>query len=43
MADLHLERFKQKQADEVEKTKIFWFPTDDSTGPGGMQFGTGLK
>ena len=43
MADLHLERFKQKQADEAEKTKIFWFPTDDSTGPGGMQFGNGLK
>jgi prepilin-type N-terminal cleavage/methylation domain-containing protein/prepilin-type processing-associated H-X9-DG protein len=43
MADLHLERLKQKQADDAEKTKIFWFPTDDSTGPGGMQFGTGLK
>ena len=43
MADLHLERLKQKQADIVEKTKIFWFPTDDTSGPNGMQIGAGLR
>ncbi len=43
MADLHLEQPLQKQADAAEKTKIFWFPTDDTSGPNGMNFGTGLQ
>jgi prepilin-type N-terminal cleavage/methylation domain-containing protein/prepilin-type processing-associated H-X9-DG protein len=43
MADLHLERPIQKDADAAEKTKIFWFPTDNTSGPNGMNFGNGLK
>jgi prepilin-type N-terminal cleavage/methylation domain-containing protein len=43
MADNHLERLKQKQADILEKTKIFWFPTDDTRGPNGMNFGLNLQ
>jgi prepilin-type processing-associated H-X9-DG protein len=43
MADLHIEKMRQKQSVEVEKLKRFWFPTDDTTGPNGMQMGAGLK
>jgi len=43
MADLHLEQPLQKQADAAEKTKLFWFPTDDTSGPNGMNFGAGLQ
>lgn len=43
MADLHLEQITQKQADAAEKTKIFWFPTDNTSGPNGMNFGAGLQ
>jgi prepilin-type N-terminal cleavage/methylation domain-containing protein/prepilin-type processing-associated H-X9-DG protein len=43
MADLHLEHPRQKEADALEKTKIFWFPTDDTRGPNGMNFGAGLQ
>ncbi|HEV8544455.1 MAG TPA: prepilin-type N-terminal cleavage/methylation domain-containing protein [Verrucomicrobiae bacterium] len=43
MADMHLEKPLQKDADAMEKTKIFWFPTEDTSGPGGMNFGTGLQ
>jgi prepilin-type N-terminal cleavage/methylation domain-containing protein len=43
MADLHLEQPFQKQADAMEKTKIFWFPTSDTSGPNGMNFGNGLQ
>ncbi len=43
MADLHLERLTQKQADTLEKTKAFWFPTDDTSGPGGMNMAGGLQ
>ncbi len=43
MADLHLEKPTQKEADALEKTKLFWFPTDDTTGPGGMNMGNGLQ
>jgi len=43
MADLHLEKPTQKEADAIEKTKIFWFPTDDTSGPGGMNMGGGLQ
>ncbi len=43
MADLHLEKPTQKEADLMEKTKIFWFPTDNTSGPGGMNLGNGLQ
>ena len=42
MADLHLERPRRKEADALEKTKIFWFPTADTSGPNGMPMGNGL-
>jgi len=38
MADLRIETMGKKQYDAVAKTKRFWFPTDDTSGPGGMQF-----
>ncbi len=34
--DLHVEQLTTKQADACERYKIFWFPTDKSTGPNGM-------
>jgi prepilin-type processing-associated H-X9-DG protein len=43
MADLHLEKPTLKEADAMEKTKIFWFPTDNTSGPGGMNLGGGLQ
>lgn len=43
MADLHLERLKKKDADEVEKLKIFWFPTANTSGPGGGDMSGSLK
>ncbi len=38
LGDLHVETMNKKQYDKVQKTKRFWFPTDDTTGPGGMGF-----
>ncbi len=43
MTDMHLERMHVKECDAAEKTKIFWFPTSDTTGPNGMNFGAGLQ
>ena len=43
MTDMHLERMHLKDCDAAEKTKIFWFPTSDTTGPGGMNMGAGLQ
>ena len=43
MADLHIEKPTQPQADALEKKKEFWFPTDDTSGPGGMSFAGGLQ
>jgi prepilin-type N-terminal cleavage/methylation domain-containing protein len=43
MSDLHMEHPTQKKADADEKFKIFWFPTDDTSGPNGMNFGNGLQ
>lgn len=40
--DLHLESVKAKAADTLEKSKRFWFPTTDMSGPGGGPMGTGL-
>ena len=36
--DLHLERVNTSKADQFERSKRFWFPTDDLTGPGGFTF-----
>ena len=41
MSDLHLERMRKLESVEIEKKKRFWFPTDDTTGPNGMQMGGG--
>ena len=43
LADFHIERMNGKEFDKVKKTKRFWFPTDDTRGPGGMSFGGGLQ
>ena len=39
MADIHVEKMKKHIYDRAEKTKRFWFPTDDTRGPGGVSFG----
>ena len=39
-SDLHLEMVNAKTADRMERSKRFWFPTDDFQGPMGMSFGT---
>jgi len=41
-SDLHLEKVKAITADQLEKSKRFWFPTIDMSGPGGMNMGQGL-
>jgi prepilin-type N-terminal cleavage/methylation domain-containing protein len=41
-SDFHLEKLNVKAADKLEKSRRFWFPTADMSGPGGMNFGTGL-
>lgn len=41
-ADLHLESLNAKVADGLEKTKRFWFPTADTSGPGGGSMAGGL-
>ena len=38
MADLHVESMNEEDYDKVESTIRFWFPTDDTTGPGGLLF-----
>lgn len=43
MADNHIAKMDKRIYDDLSKTKRFWFPTDDTTGPGGMQLGNGLK
>ena len=43
LADNHIVKIDKKIYDEAAKTKRFWFPTDDTTGPGGMQMGNGLR
>ena len=39
MGDLHVAKMKAKEYDRTQKTKRFWFPTDDTSGPGGGAFG----
>ena len=41
-SDLHLEKVKSSTADQLERTKRFWFPTADMSGPFGMNMGVGL-
>lgn len=36
--DLHLEKMAKRDFSRVEKSKRFWFPTENASGPGGMQF-----
>jgi prepilin-type N-terminal cleavage/methylation domain-containing protein len=43
MGDLRIEKMDKKQYDKVQRTKRFWFPTDDTRGPGGMGFGGNLQ
>jgi prepilin-type N-terminal cleavage/methylation domain-containing protein len=43
MGDNHVEALNKATYDAVSKTKRFWFPTADTTGPDGMQFGAGLQ
>ena len=43
MADNHLELLNKASYDTLSKTKRFWFPTADMTGPGGIPLGGGLN
>jgi prepilin-type N-terminal cleavage/methylation domain-containing protein len=40
--DLHVEKTDAQSADKLEKSRRFWFPTPDMTGPGGINLGTDL-
>jgi len=40
--DLHLERINTSKADQLERSKTFWFPTTDMSGPGGFTFALNL-
>jgi prepilin-type N-terminal cleavage/methylation domain-containing protein len=42
MSDFHIDTLNATNAVKIEKSKRFWFPTSDTTGLGGMQFGAGL-
>jgi prepilin-type processing-associated H-X9-DG protein len=41
-ADFHVERVGAKIADKLERSRQFWFPTKDMSGPGGMSFNLNL-
>ena len=43
LSDFHVERMDRKSYDRVKRAKRFWFPTEDTSGPGGMPFGAGLQ
>ncbi|MSU35000.1 MAG: type II secretion system protein [Pedosphaera sp.] len=43
LSDSHIETLNKKSYDAMAKAKRFWFPTEDTTGFGGMQFGGGLQ
>ncbi|MBI4659183.1 MAG: type II secretion system protein [Verrucomicrobia bacterium] len=38
LADLRVEKMDKRAYDQIEKTKRFWFPTEDTRGPGGISF-----
>jgi len=40
--DLHLETVNAATADHLERSKLFWFPTADMSGPGGFNFNLNL-
>jgi prepilin-type processing-associated H-X9-DG protein len=40
--DLHVERVNTRKSDQLERSKTFWFPTGDMTGPGGFTFSLNL-
>jgi len=42
MTDGHLERMNHTQSVAAEKKKRFWFPTSNTSGPGGMDMASGL-
>ena len=42
-SDTHIERMDRKTFDRLKKSKRFWFPTENTSGPGGMSFGLGLE
>jgi prepilin-type N-terminal cleavage/methylation domain-containing protein len=41
-SDFHLESVNTITADRLEKSVRFWFPTTDTSGPGGMRMAQGL-
>ncbi len=43
LGDNHLESLNAQKYDAAAKTKRFWFPTADTSGPGGFQMGNGLN
>jgi len=43
MTDGHVERMNEKQSVAAEKMRRFWFPTDLTSGPGGMDMARGLQ
>jgi len=43
LSDIHIERMDRKSFDKVKKTKRYRFPTEDTSGPGGMAFGNSLE
>ncbi len=43
MTDGHVEKMDHKQSVAAEKLKRFWFPTDKTSGPGGMNMAGGLQ
>ncbi|NCW28597.1 MAG: type II secretion system protein [Verrucomicrobia bacterium] len=43
MSDGHVERMNQTQSIAAEKKKRFWFPTDNTLGPGGLNLANGLQ
>ena len=42
-ADLHVEKMDKKVFDGAAKTLRFWFPTEDTSGPGGFALNAGLR
>ena len=43
MADNHIVKMNKKVYDDVAQTQRFWFPTASTSGPGGMDFGAGMR
>jgi hypothetical protein len=40
--DMHLQRVNAATTQKLERSKVFWFPTSDMSGVGGMVFGANL-